>query len=182
MKIAVVYTSKTGYTKKYAEWISEELAADLFEVTEACVDKLESFDVIIFGGGLYNIGINGLRVLTKNYLRLQDKSIVVFAVGVSPPRDEAMIEIKNRSLPGVMQERIPFFYYRGGFEYSKLRPLDKIMMTLLKWKILCKKKLGMKLIPDEKGMLAAYHTPVDFTRRKNIEVLVNLVRNMDREC
>jgi len=31
MNLIVVVSSKTGFTKKYAEWIANELNADLFE-------------------------------------------------------------------------------------------------------------------------------------------------------
>ena len=65
------------------------------------------------------------------------------------------------------QEYIKFFYLRGGFDYSKLKPFDKVLMTLLKWKIKNKKK--EELTTDEIGMLAIYDKPVDFTMKKNIE-------------
>ncbi|MFN7250240.1 MAG: flavodoxin domain-containing protein [Anaerobacillus sp.] len=179
MKTAVIYASKTGFTKKYAEWISEELTADMFELSEISIDKLVNYDTIIFGGGLYAVGINGINIITKNFEKLKDKKIVVFATGVSPSREEAIIEIKNKNLPGEMQKSIKYFYLRGGFEYRRLKSLDKLLMTLLKWKISAKKILRMKLIPDERGMLAAYDVPLDFTRRKNIRALVNYVRFKD---
>ncbi len=31
MKTAVIYRSKSGFVKKYAEWIAEETGADLFD-------------------------------------------------------------------------------------------------------------------------------------------------------
>lgn len=34
MKTVVIYKSKTGFTQKYAEWIAEDLSADLFEVSK----------------------------------------------------------------------------------------------------------------------------------------------------
>ena len=34
MKTVVIYKSRTGFTKKYAEWISEELSADIFDVSK----------------------------------------------------------------------------------------------------------------------------------------------------
>lgn len=35
MKTAVIYNSQTGFTKKYAEWISEATGADCFEIGTA---------------------------------------------------------------------------------------------------------------------------------------------------
>jgi len=33
MKTVVIYKSKTGFAKKYAEWIAEELVADILDVS-----------------------------------------------------------------------------------------------------------------------------------------------------
>ncbi|EOR27090.1 hypothetical protein [Clostridium sp. C8] len=46
------------------------------------------------------------------------------------------------------------------------------LMTLLKIKI----KMKKELTSDEKGMLACYDRPVDFTRRKNIDEIINYVK------
>ncbi len=35
MKTLVIYTSQTGFTKKYAQWLSDEMNADIFELKDA---------------------------------------------------------------------------------------------------------------------------------------------------
>ena len=35
MKTIVIYTSQTGFTKRYAEWIAEAMGADCFELSVA---------------------------------------------------------------------------------------------------------------------------------------------------
>ena len=35
MKTAVIYNSQTGFTKRYAKWISDEIGADCFEFAAA---------------------------------------------------------------------------------------------------------------------------------------------------
>lgn len=35
MKTIVIYTSQTGFTKRYAEWIAEATGADCFELSVA---------------------------------------------------------------------------------------------------------------------------------------------------
>ena len=50
-------------------------------------------------------------------------------------------------------------------------------MTLLKWKI----KLKRHKTPDEKGMLAAYSKPMDFTKKENIKELLEYVRSLRLE-
>ena len=62
-KIVVIYRSVYGYTKTYAEMIAEELTCDLREYSEISPDDLLSYDTIIYGGGLYAIGINGINLI-----------------------------------------------------------------------------------------------------------------------
>lgn len=172
MKTVVVYKSKTGYVKKYAEWIAEELSADLFEGSQITSDMLMTYDTIIYGGGLYAVGINGVKWITQNFEKLKGKKVVVFASGASTSSEKAVSEVRNKNFTSEQQKFIGFFYLRGGFDYSKLKPFDKVLMTLLKWKL----KRKTDLAPDERGMLAAYTTPVDFTRKKNIDELISYVR------
>lgn len=171
MKIVVIYKSKTGFVKKYAEWIAEELSAEIFEASKIASDMLTTYDVVIFGGGLYAVGINGIKLITQNLNKLEGKKVIVFATGASPFREEAINEVKNKNFTYEQQKYIRFFYLRGGFDYSKLKPFDKVLMTLLKWKMKRKKELTS----DERGMLAAYDKPVDFTRKKNIDEIISYV-------
>ena len=63
-----------------------------------------------------------------------------------------------------VRDRIPHFYLRGGFDYGRLGGVDRFMMNMLK-KMLLKKE---SLTDDDKGLLAAYDTPIDFTDRDNL--------------
>jgi flavodoxin len=81
MKTVVIYKSKTGFTKKYAEWISEELSADIFDVSKVTINMLTAYDTVIYGGGLYAVGINGVKLITKNLDKLKDKKVVCLCYG-----------------------------------------------------------------------------------------------------
>ena len=52
-KIAVIYKSKYGSTKQYAEWIAQALDAPLFEASSVNPAQLAEYDVVVYGGGLY---------------------------------------------------------------------------------------------------------------------------------
>ena len=41
MEIIVTYNSKTGFTKKYAQWIAEELNCPIFEATKIKKSELQ---------------------------------------------------------------------------------------------------------------------------------------------
>ncbi|WP_271812835.1 flavodoxin domain-containing protein [Clostridium beijerinckii] len=175
MKAVVIYKSKTGFTKKYAEWIAEELSADIFNASKMNINTLNKYDTIIYGGSLYAVGIIGVGLIKKNINKLKDKRLVVFATGASPLRDNVINEVINKNFTVDEQKYIKFFYLRGGFNYNKLSSFDKFLMTLLKWKIKNKKKEDLSA--DEKGMLAIYDKPVDFTDKKNIEKIITYVNS-----
>ncbi len=171
MKAVVVYKSKSGFVRNYAEWISEALSADIFDASEVTVDRLAAYDTIVYGGGLYVSGINGVKIITKNLDKLKGKKLVVFASGASPFREEDMKNVIKSNFTEEQLKLIRFFYMRGGFNYDRLTPVDKVLMLLKKWLMRGKKKQTA----DERGMLTAYDKPLDFTKRENISELVAYV-------
>ena len=51
MKTIIIYTSQTGFTKKYAEWIAQDTAGELMTLKEAEKKPdtfFASFDTIIY--------------------------------------------------------------------------------------------------------------------------------------
>ena len=53
MKTLIIYTSQTGFTRKYAQWIAERMHADLLELTEArkkAAEFFEAYQAIAYGG------------------------------------------------------------------------------------------------------------------------------------
>lgn len=175
MKIVVIYKSKTGFTRKYAEWIAEDLSADIFDAAKININILATYDAIVYGGSLHALGISGVNLILKNINKLKSKKIVVFATGASPSRDEGIREIIDKNFTSEQQKYIKFFYLRGGFNYNKLNPFDKFLMTLLKLKI--KNKKQEELSADEIGMLSAYDKPVDFTLKKNIDKIIAYINS-----
>lgn len=169
-KIAVVYSSHTGFTQNYAAWLAKELHCDLKTVKESSVSDLLQYDTIIYGGGLYAVGISGIKLITKNYQLLKDKKLIIFAVGASPVREETTKEIRKANLSDEMSD-VQFFYLRGGFDYSRLSPFFKLLMKLRKLQLKSMKNKSA----DAKGMLASYDHPLDFTNIKNIMPIIESV-------
>jgi menaquinone-dependent protoporphyrinogen IX oxidase len=171
----VVYRSISGFTKKYAEWIAQECKADLFDARTISTEKLLEYSIIIFGGSLHAVGINGLNLVKESLPKLMDKKIVVFAVGASPPTEGILSKILERNFSGIDTGNLKLFYLRGGFNFGKLDLTNKILMALFRVRISFKKKKT----PDEKGMLAAYSKPIDCTRRENIRELVDYINRQN---
>ena len=64
----ILYQSKYGATKKYAQWLQESTGYDCMETKSATVKQLKEYDTIILGGGVYASGIAGLSFLKKTNL------------------------------------------------------------------------------------------------------------------
>ena len=172
MNRIIVYKSKTGFTEKYAKWLGEELNCPISSLDRFRDEEFYKFDCLIYVGGLYAVGINGLPRILKLIKGQNEKELIVVGVGITPPREADIKTVIENNFNEREQKEIKFFYVRGGFDYKKLSRADKILMTLLKWKISLKKRKTA----DEKGMLEAYERPLDFSRRENIKEIVEFVK------
>lgn len=166
----VLYESRYGSTKRYAQWIGEELSCEVKKISDIKVDDLYKYDNIIFGGWLHAGTIMGLKNLKENIEKLKEKNIIIFAVGLSVVNDEAVKEIKTKNLENM--DNVKLFYIRGAFNYKNLTIGDKAMMKV--FKVFLKKQDQ----EDEnvRGMLEAYDTPVDFTDKKEIQSIVKATK------
>lgn len=174
--VAVIFKTKYGHTKQYAEWISEELKCDLFEQSEISGEKMLEYDTIVYGGGLYASGILGVDLITKNFSRINNKNIVVFTVGLADPDIKSQFEpIIKKNFTDEMQKRINIFHLRGGINYKELGIVHKAMMAALKSSV--KKKDG--LTDEDRLMLETYGDKVEFTDKKDIEPLISFVRSLN---
>jgi len=84
MSTIVIYKSKYGATKLYAEWIGEALGCEVKDASKVKVSDLKNYDRIVYGGGLYAEVINGVTLITKNQEILKDKKIAVFTTAITP--------------------------------------------------------------------------------------------------
>jgi menaquinone-dependent protoporphyrinogen IX oxidase len=171
MKAIVLYRSVSGFTKKYAQWIAEALRADLFDCREVKPTIFAAYDLVVFGGCLHAVGINGIEIIKRNLDALAGKRVIVFATGASEARDYIPAEVIAANFSERQRELLRFFYFRGGFDFNKLDLPNKVLMTLFKWKLSMKRSAVRN--PDEGFMLMAYEKPVDFTYKENIQPLID---------
>ena len=139
MKVLVTYQSKTGFTKKYAEWISNELNTEIKDIKN--VDNLNKYDLIIYGGWIFGGMIMGLDKIRK----LNPKKLVVFGVGYTP-KDKVNIEdmAKLNNLGN-----IPLFYYEGGTNPKKMGFIGRMIVKMVtKEKIEYKDNTSKEAIND----------------------------------
>lgn len=174
-KVVVVYQSKYGTTKKYADWIANLLKADVLKANETKPEQLLKYDTIIYGGYLFGVRIKGFDLIKKNYQALKDKQILVFSVGLASIHETMKKQISDVNFTDEMKERLALFPLRGGMDFQNLTFIDKTAMKMMH-KMITKKK-PEELTEDDKGFLEAYNKTVDFTDEKQVLPIVDAILN-----
>ena len=174
MNTVVVYKSKYGATKKYAEWISDELNCDLFDIKDVTIDFLSRYDVIIYGGGLYAEVINGLYNITKKLDILKDKKIIVFTTGITPLdiRDYYDKLVYEKNFKTEEAKKIKVYNYLGKMILDELSPVHRTALKGLK------KIMSMKENPSdmEKLLIKLCDADGDFSDKNEIYDLIKYAK------
>jgi menaquinone-dependent protoporphyrinogen IX oxidase len=173
-KVLVLYFSKYGTTKKYAEWIASELNGDIGNVKNIKPDMLENYDTIIIGSGLYAGKIEGVKLLIDNYEAIKEKKLILFTCGLADySKTENINNIRKRLekiIPADLKQKIKIYCLRGGINYSGLNLKHKIMMWLLKRMVL--KKRIEELNEENRAFIETYGQTVDFTNKNSIMEII----------
>ena len=170
MKGIILYTSKYGATKRYADWLAAETGFDCIETKNAKIEDVIQYDAIILGGGIYASGISGLSFLKKNIEKLQGRKIIIFCDGASPFDEKAFQQIIDYNLKGPLSG-LPCFYCRGAWDMDRMNFADRNLCRLLQ-KIVAKKKTGDYEI-WEKALLEAGNKKCDWTDKAYIKPILD---------
>ena len=119
--IAIVYTSNTGFTTRYAAILSETLGIPAHPLTEA-FKSLPAGTPVIHMGWL-------MAGRTSDLDRFWEKYTIrgVAIVGMSPSGNGGLWEVACKN-HGCSDGGAPVFYLRGGYAPEKLTGLHKLLM------------------------------------------------------
>lgn len=118
---AIVYTSNTGHTRKYALLLGEQIGLPLFSLDEA-KSQLSGGSPVIYLGWLHASHVKGYAKAARRFdLR------AVCAVGLCDTGTLTDQVRKATSIP----EGIPLFTLQGGIDRSRLKGMDKLMISML---------------------------------------------------
>ncbi|MDO5147648.1 MAG: flavodoxin domain-containing protein [Eubacteriales bacterium] len=131
MKIKLVYKSKSGFTKQYAEWIAQETGCELIPEKAANISDVKGCDVLVYGSRMHAGRVDGLSQARKLFAGSGAKHFIVFATGGMPcSAVETVEEMWKNNLTAEELESIPHFYMQAGICYEKLGLVDKAMMKM----------------------------------------------------
>ncbi len=169
MKIAVVYHSQTGFTRRYAQWIAQAVQADCFDFASAKKQDFSGYDAIVFGGWLVAGSISKLNWFKGQMSQWAGKKLVVFAVGGTPAEEPSLMPALEKLFTPEERARVQLFYCPGGMNYEAMPTASRMMM-----RIFAKMLTGKKDKTDaEKGMLEYIAASYDLSDRKYVEPILS---------
>lgn len=179
MGIAVVYCSQTGFTKRYAEWLAEDLGCEAIPYAERNRIDLGELETLVFCSWFHATSIKGAKWLKRAMREYPELQAVVLATGATPMPCEMwsaseIEEAFGRAFPEEEYPSLPRFYCQGGFDFDRLGAADKIAMRMFF------KANGKAAETDPKAaeMLRAMEEGFDGTRREYLEPALACIRQL----
>ena len=176
MSFIVLYKTKYGATKAYAEYIAEKLGCNCLDAKKVKIEEIESYDKIIYGGGLYAEVINGVGLITKNIAKLAGKKIAVFTTAITPLdcRTYYEGEVLEKNFKDGVPENIRIFNFMGKMKNDELSAVHRAALVTLK-KIMRSKKNPTDL---EKMLIELCDFDDDLINLSDADALIEYIRNI----
>lgn len=178
VKQMIIYKSRTGFTKCYAQWLCEALKCDCVSVEEFEKSRhsgldISDYDVIIFGSSFRAGTIEELKWYRETILPL-GKINVVFITGAMPASAPEAAKGIEQGFTKEERENIKTFYLQSGLNYEKMGLADRLMMKMFCGML--KSKKGKT--EEEKAMAELVQKSFDYTDPANMEPMLNYLQGL----
>ena len=175
-KQLIIYGSRYGSTKRYAERLAEMTGTEAVEYKEA--KDLDDYDRIVYLGSLYAGGVTGLKQTVGKMSPQQE--LIVATVGLADPTDAANVAHIRQSIksqiPAHFYDESRLFHLRGAIDYTKLNLKYRLMMSLLAKKV--EKMPEEQQNAETRAMLETYGKQVDFV---DFSTLENIIESINQQ-
>ena len=156
---AVLYTSATGFTRQYAQMLSQ--ATGLPACPPDGPDAPPRDTPVLFLGWLRAGTVQGLKEALGRW-----RVAAVCAVGMASPAEADVSRLARSSHLG---DR-PLFYLRGGYAPDRVKGLSKLMMTPI---LLSAKHAAAKGDPKAGALMEVLVHGVDWVSREQLQPVLD---------
>ncbi len=158
---AIVYESNTGYTRRYAELLAEATGLPLYPRKKA--GALGSGTDIVYMGWIMAGAVQGYKKATGKY-NVQ----ALIAVGMAAPSQKAADDIVKRHQTG----DLPVFYLQGGIDRTKLRGLNKVMLSNMPRLLESEAEKNPEKAEQNARIIEMIENGCDYVCRENLDEIV----------
>ena len=174
MSKLVVYTSQTGFTKRYAQWLGDKTGAQLITYEEAKKKKddfFDEYDTIVYGGWSMAGQVVNSKWFLEKAENWKSKKLAMFCVGASPKDNPEVDQALEKMTTEEQKKFIKVFYCQGGLNYSKMKLPSRLAMKAFT-SMLKKKKDATE---SEKEMAKYLSDSYDISDEKYIEPILEYI-------
>ena len=183
-KAIVIYTSKRGSTRQYAEWIAEDLGCEAVDFSDlrrsgSYAVNLYEYDCIIYGGWIRGSGIVDFDKFGKMLDAELMQRLIVFGVGFADETPENYMQVWTFSIGKLdpHNENKSILYILGGrYDPSAVAGADKMMMKVMRSVLISGSTPEAKM--QAKKIRNRIDNGIDMVSRDNIASLVRDARKM----
>lgn len=175
MKTIIIYRSKTGFTRQYAQWLAESLSCRAVSYERRKSVNLGEYDMLIFGGSFHAGMIGGLKWFKQETRDLKRAAKVVMATGAMPADAPEVAKALTANFSETERQEIRTFYLPGGLAYEKMGLMDKWMMKLFS-KMMQQQAGKEGAGPEQKQMAEAIAHSYDISDKAFLEPIISYVK------
>ncbi len=174
MNSIIIYGSRYGSTKRYAERLSE--ITGLKAVFFKDVKSVAGYDCIVYLGALCAGGIMGLKKTVCGLSASQE--LFVATVGLADPTDAENVnhirDCLKKQVPASHYDESKMFHLRGAIDYTRLSLKHRIMMKLLYSKVT--KIPEAERNAEVRALIATYGKQVDFVNFDTLKPIAQILK------
>lgn len=152
---AVVYTTHTGHTRRYAEMLGQKLGLPAYSLEEAR-SRLPRGGEIVYLGWIFASHIQGFSKASKRF-----SVRAACAVGLCDTGTLTEEVRKATPVPG----EIPLFTLQGGLDRSRLTGVRKLMISMLTKGLASQKQRS----PQDERMLELLSRDASYVDEENLQ-------------
>lgn len=127
MKGLIAYRSRYGATREYAEWLAQETGMAVKPIQEVGEADLKAIDFLVLGSSVRIGKIEAGKWLEEHWDLLSGKKIILFTVSLTPPEDEEISKIVERSISQEIIAVLDYYPLPGRLRPDRLSFLDRQM-------------------------------------------------------
>ncbi|MDE7288735.1 MAG: hypothetical protein K2N71_04425 [Oscillospiraceae bacterium] len=175
--IAIVYSSKYGHTKQYADWLKEDVDADAIDISKFNITQMLAYKLVIFACGVYGDKLSIMDFVKKNVTAIPTQKTMVMAVGwYTNDSKEAAEKLINDNYPPEFKGKVPMYVVNSGINKKQVSKMDSVKLVAAKLAI--EKKDGRSSDDiNALGILNGYSDPTSKDNlasiKKGIDELLN---------
>lgn len=160
---AIVYTSKMGHAEQYAKMLGEKTSLPVYALKEA---KLPAGSGIIYLGWIHASHIKGFSRAAKRF-----SVCAVCGVGLCDT-GTLLDEVRKAT---AIPENIPLFTLQGGIDRSKLKGMNKMLISMLTKGLSGQKQRSEQ---DER-MLYLLQNDANYVSEDNLKSVLDFIHNFE---